>query len=198
MSDKLIIPHKHKITRSERNGLTGHKSPVIWMTGLSGSGKSTLAGELEQKLHEKGILTFIIDGDNIRSGLNSDLGFDNDDRKENIRRISEVAKLLSEAGVLTIAAFISPFRSERRTARELIGEDNFLEVYVKCDLSECEIRDVKGLYAKARNGEIKEFTGIDSPYEEPLKPDLTIDTSEMNLEDCVNMLKTFVESKILS
>ena len=168
--------HKHSltITRAEREHLNGHRGRVIWFTGLSGSGKSTLANALEVELHGKGYRTFILDGDNIRHGLNKDLGFTDEDRVENIRRIAEVARLMMEAGMIVMTSFISPFRREREMARELIGADDFIEVYVDTPLDVCEARDVKGLYRKARKGEIPNMTGINSPYEEPLNPDLRI------------------------
>lgn len=191
-----IIPHKHKTSKKERNGLTGNKSPVIWLTGFSGSGKSTLAGELEFKLYEKGILTYVLDGDNVRMGLNSDLGFGEKDRKENIRRVGEVAKLMSDAGIVVITAFISPFREDRKKVRDLVGRDDFIEVYVKCSVEKCEERDVKGLYKKARKGNIRDFTGIDSQYEEPENPDIIIDTTNQTIDDSVNNLLNYVEPKL--
>ena len=183
-----LVEHKHKVTKEDRQKLLKQKSPVIWLTGLSGSGKSTIANELGIKLQEKGKLAYILDGDNVRMGLNKDLGFSDDDRKENIRRIAEVAKLLSDAGVIVITAFISPFREERERAKDIIGRDNFLEVYVKADLSVCEERDPKGLYKKARAGEIPMFTGIDSPYEEPNTNFKTVDTAKLSVEECTNVL----------
>ena len=169
-----LVEHKHEVTKEERQELLKQKSPVIWLTGLSGSGKSTIANELAIKLQEKGRLAYILDGDNVRMGLNKDLGFSDNDRKENIRRIAEVAKLLSDAGVIVITAFISPFREEREKAKEIVGRDNFIEVYVRTSLETCENRDPKGLYKKARAGEIPMFTGIDSPYEEPLNYDIMV------------------------
>jgi len=183
-----LVEHTHKVTKENRQKLLKQKSLVIWLTGLSGSGKSTIANELAYQLQEKGKLTYILDGDNIRMGLNKDLGFSDNDRKENIRRIAEVAKLLSDAGVIVITAFISPFIEERERAKEIIGIDNFLEVYVKADLSVCEERDPKGLYKKARAGEIPMFTGIDSPYEEPTRPFRNIDTSKWSLQECTDIL----------
>lgn len=183
-----LVEHKHKVTKEDRQQLLKQKSPVIWLTGLSGSGKSTIANELAIKLQEKGKLAYILDGDNIRMGLNKDLGFSDDDRKENIRRIAEVAKLLSDAGMIVITAFISPFREERERAKDIIGRDNFLEVYVKADLEVCEERDPKGLYKKARAGEIKQFTGIDSPYEEPINDFKVVNSSEWSIEECTNVL----------
>lgn len=196
MTNSFIIPQKHKTEREDRNRLTNIKSILIWFTGLSGSGKSTLANFLEQKLIENGILTYILDGDNIRFGLNKDLDFSEEGRKENIRRIGEVSKLMTEAGVVTLTAFISPFRDDRDSVRKLFSDGDFLEIYVKCSLEECEKRDVKDLYSKARKGEIKNFTGIDSPYEEPLNPDLVIDTSEKSIEESVELIYRFIEPKL--
>lgn len=177
-----IIKHEHSVSVTERNRLYGHKSPVIWLTGLSGSGKSTVAGLLEKELHSLGLNVYILDGDNVRLGLNKDLGFTDEDRNENIRRIAEVANLMSDSGTITITAFISPFREERDKAKEIIGEDNFIEVFVDAPLDVCEYRDPKGLYKKARAGEIPMFTGIDSPYEPPLDPHMVVDTTEYDPE----------------
>lgn len=196
MTSKNIVPHKHKISRKERNKLTGNKSAVIWFTGLSGSGKSTIANELEQRLYEKGILTYILDGDNVRMGLNKDLGFSDGDRKENIRRVGEVAKLMSDAGIVVLTAFISPFRADRETIRNMLGKDEFAEVYVKCSVEKCEERDVKGLYKKAREGVISDFTGINSEYEEPENPEIIIDTSTQNVEECLHILMKYLKQKL--
>lgn len=189
-----IIKQDYSILKQDRNNLLGHQSPVIWLTGLSGSGKSTIANLLSKILHQSGNLVYVLDGDNIRSGLNKDLGFSDDARKENIRRISEVAKLMSDAGVIVITAFISPFREERLTAKNIIGE-NFLEVFIDADLEVCEKRDPKGLYKKARAGKIPNFTGIDSPYESPLNPDLSVDTSTSDLEGCVKIIQDYMIKK---
>ena len=188
-----IIPHNHVITRKDRNDKTNHKSLVIWFAGLSGSGKSTLAGALETYLHEQGLNTYILDGDNVRKGLNSDLDFSEESRKENIRRIAEVSKLFVDAGVVVLTAFISPFKEDREIARKLIGDENIVEVYVECPLEVCEERDVKGLYKKARAGEIKNFTGIDSPFEEPESPDIKLNTADNSLADCFAILKQKIE-----
>lgn len=169
---------------------------MIWFTGLSGSGKSTLAIALERELHARGYLCKILDGDNIRSGINNNLGFSESDRTENIRRIAEISKLFVDCGIITIAAFISPTNSIRRMAQEIIGEEDFLEIYVSTPLEECEKRDIKGLYKKARNGEIKEFTGISSPFEAPEHPFISIDTSKYNLEESVNILLNTILPKI--
>ncbi len=177
--------HHATISREDRENMHQHKSAVLWFTGLSGSGKSTLAHAVEEKLHSMGVSTFVLDGDNVRHGLCSDLGFSDKDRVENIRRVAEVAKLFSEAGVVTLTAFISPFREDRNAARKLMPHGDFLEIYCQCPLEICEQRDVKGLYKKARAGEIPFFTGIDSPYEAPEKPELAVETGAMPLADCV-------------
>ena len=196
MAKSFVIPQIHKINEEDRNKLTGNRSFVIWFTGLSGSGKSTLANFLEQKLYNKGILTYILDGDNIRTGLNKDLDFSDEGRKENIRRIGEVAKLMTDAGIVVLTAFISPFREDRKTVRELMDKNDFIEIYVKCDLSVCEERDVKGLYSKARAGEIKDFTGIDSPYEEPENPEFVVDTTESSIEESVERIYKYLEARL--
>lgn len=170
-------------------------SPVIWLTGLSGSGKSTIANELELALENMGIKSYVLDGDNIRAGLNKDLGFSDDDRKENMRRIAETAKLFADSGTVTIAAFISPFRAERAECRDIIGADNFVECHVDTSLEICESRDVKGLYAKARAGIIPNFTGIDSPYEEPTKPDMVLEAGLFTISDCVDKILTQLNFK---
>ncbi|MBK7357400.1 adenylyl-sulfate kinase [Propionivibrio sp.] len=183
-----IIWHHALITRSARQKMNGHRSLVVWFTGLSGSGKSTLSHAVEQRLHEIGCRTLVLDGDNVRHGLCGDLGFSEDDRSENIRRIGEMAKLLTEAGVITLTAFISPFRADRLRARELFAPEDFVEAYCRCPLEVCEGRDVKGMYRRARAGEIPDFTGISSPYEEPITPDLTVDTGRLSLEQCVDQV----------
>jgi adenylylsulfate kinase len=170
-----IVWHHSTVTRERREAQNGHKSCVLWFTGLSGAGKSTLAHAVEEQLHQRGCRTFVLDGDNVRHGLSSNLGFSEDDRRENIRRIGEAAKLMMEAGVIAMTAFISPFRSDREAVRKLMPHGDFLEIYCKASLATCESRDVKGLYKKARAGEIKNYTGIDSPYEAPEKPELVID-----------------------
>lgn len=176
------------VNKENRRYLNGHQSAAIWFTGLSGAGKSTLANALEARLHGMGTRTYILDGDNIRYGLNKDLGFGDEDRRENIRRIGEVAKLFVDAGVIVLNAFISPFRDDRETVRRLFQPSEFIEVYVKCPLEECERRDVKGHYKRARAGEIRSFTGIDSPYEEPENPEVTIDTARLDLNEAVDLL----------
>ena len=173
------------IKRGDREKLHKHKSVVLWFTGLSGSGKSTLAHAIEERLYKNGISTYVLDGDNVRHGLCSDLSFTDSDRVENIRRISELAKLLTDAGIITLTAFISPFKVDRDEARKRMPHGDFLEIYCQCPIEICEQRDVKGLYKKARAGEIPFFTGIDSPYEAPVRPDLVINTCDLNLEDSV-------------
>jgi len=178
-----VVWHEHKVTKKEREQLLKQKGAVLWFTGLSGSGKSTVANEVAYKLHNMGRLTYVLDGDNIRHGLNKDLGFSPEDRNENIRRISEVANLFADAGVIAITAFISPYKKYRNFCRELVGNERFLEIYVKASLETCEKRDPKGMYKKAREGIIKNFTGIDAPYEEPEKPELIIDTDVESVDE---------------
>ena len=170
------------LTREDKEQLLHQRGIMIWMTGLSGSGKSTLAIGVERELHRRGILCRILDGDNIRSGINANLGFSEEDRRENIRRIAEIGKLFVETGIVTIACFVSPTNGIRQMAREIIGEKDFREVYIATPLEECERRDVKGLYARARRGEVKDFTGISAPFEAPTDPDLSLDTSQMTLQ----------------
>lgn len=191
-----IFPFEQKISARERADLLQQKPVLLWFTGLSGSGKSTLAVRTEQELFLRGFKTFLLDGDNIRTGLCKDLGFSDADRKENIRRIAEVAKLMLDAGLVVLASFISPFREERELVKSLAGADRFVEIFVNCPVEECEKRDVKGLYAKARRGEIKNFTGIDSPYELPLHADLTIPTHELSLDEGTTKILDLVEKKI--
>lgn len=182
---KNIQWHEAIVTRQLREQMNGHKSLILWFTGLSGSGKSTLAHAVEEALHELGCRTFVFDGDNVRHGLCSDLGFSVADRAENIRRIGEMAKLFTEAGVIALTAFISPYRADRERVRSLVAPEDFIEIYCHCPLEICEQRDVKGLYAKARQGLIKDFTGISSAYEAPEHPDLELDTSNLPLKECV-------------
>jgi adenylyl-sulfate kinase len=184
-----IIPHSHQISLSERMAIKPHKPLLIWLTGLSGSGKSTIASELEARLNKDfGVHTYLLDGDNIRTGLNSDLGFSFEDREENIRRIGEVAKLMVDAGLVVITAFISPFQRDRDHVRELLPEGYFWEVFVDCPIEICEQRDPKGLYKKARAGKIAEFTGISSPYEPPQKPEFVLDSAKFTVDECVESL----------
>ena len=184
------------LAREDKEELLKQRSVMIWFTGLSGSGKSTIAIALERELHKRGLLCRILDGDNIRSGINNNLGFTEADRIENIRRIAEVSKLFVDTGIITIAAFISPSNDIREMAANIIGKDDFLEVYVSTPIEECERRDVKGLYAKARRGEIKNFTGISAPYEAPAHPALTLDTSALSLEKSVNKLLELILPRI--
>ena len=190
-----ITWHEANVVQKDREQLLNQKGCVIWFTGLSGSGKSTLALEVESKLHQRGHLTYVLDGDNIRHGLNKNLGFSPEDREENIRRIGEVAKLFADAGVIAMTAFISPYRADRDNARDLLDEGRFVEVFVDCPLEVCEARDTKGLYQKARAGEIKEFTGISAPYETPSQAELTVNTDEQNLEECTERVIALLTSK---
>lgn len=180
------------MTRKEKEEMLGQRGLMVWFTGLSGSGKSTLALALERELSARGILCKVLDGDNIRSGINSNLGFSAEDRRENIRRIAEVARLFVDLGVVTIASFISPERSMREMAAEIIGREDFKEIYVSTSIAECERRDVKGLYARARRGEIKDFTGVSAPYEPPVAPALAIDTAGKTVEESVNEILSLV------
>jgi adenylylsulfate kinase len=189
-----IHKYSYRVDKSIRQQKFGHLSPVIWFTGLSGSGKSTLANALEARLFELRYKTYVLDGDNVRMGLNKDLGFSDNDRKENIRRISEVANLFSDSGTLTLTAFISPFIEDRQIARDIIG-DSFIEIWVKADLEVCETRDPKGLYKKARLGEIKNFTGIDSPYQHPENPELIIETDKLDIEQSVDSIIDYLKQK---
>lgn len=184
--------HEGNITKEDREKVLGQQGVVLWFTGLSGSGKSTVAREVEKKLFESGFLCYVLDGDNIRFGLNKNLGFSPEDREENIRRISEVAKLFADAGIIALTAFISPYRDDRDKARALLKPGEFLEIYVECPVEECEKRDVKGLYQKARAGEIKEFTGISAPYEEPVNPELVLETAAEALDESVEKVIAFL------
>ena len=195
MKTPNTIYHNATVTRERRNQLNGHKSVVIWFTGLSGSGKSTLAHSVEEKLHKLGCRTYVLDGDNVRHGLSSNLSFSDNDRKENIRRIGEVAKLMMESGVIAMTAFISPFKKDRNLVRQLLPQGDFIEIYCNASLEACESRDVKGLYKRARAGEIKNYTGIDSPYEEPDDPELVIDTESESLEESVTKVINFLKFK---
>ena len=190
MTDKSsnVVWHHATVNRQRREQQNGHKSIILWFTGLSGAGKSTLAHAVEEELHQRGCRTFVFDGDNVRHGLCGDLGFSLDDRKENIRRIGEMTKLFLEAGVISLTAFISPLREDRQRVRSLVPHGDFLEVYCRCGIETCETRDVKGLYKKARAGEIKDFTGISSPYEEPQNAEIVVDTDKESLEQCVAMI----------
>ncbi|TXC92019.1 adenylyl-sulfate kinase [Metabacillus litoralis] len=195
MTTNNIVWHNTSVTKEERRKKNNYQSYVLWFTGLSGSGKSTLANALARYLFEENIGTYVLDGDNIRHGLNNDLGFDDEDRKENIRRIGEVSKLFVDSGQIVLTAFISPFREDRQQVKDILAENEFFEVYVKCSLDECEVRDPKGLYKKARNNEIKHFTGIDSPYEEPENPAIIVDTESQSVEDSVKYIVDFLVAK---
>lgn len=178
--------HNSFVNREDRNRLNNHKSGLVWFTGLPSSGKSTIAHLVEKNLFEKGIRTYVLDGDNVRHGLNCNLGFSRDDRYENLRRIVELSKLMVDAGLIVLASFVSPYKEDRRYVKERFQNDNFLEIYVKCSLEECEKRDPKGNYKKARAGIIKDYTGISAPYEEPEEPDLIIDTENLDIDSSVN------------
>lgn len=191
-----IVPHKFQITRDDRSKKLNQKPCLIWYTGLSGSGKSTLANAVERSLFDKGFLTYSLDGDNVRNGISNNLDFSAKDRSENIRRIGEVAKLMIDAGLIVSASFVSPFEKDRELVKDLIGKANFIEIYVSTPLSECERRDVKGLYKKARNGEITDFTGISSPFEEPKSPDLSIDTTNISIADASKIVLSIILKKI--
>jgi len=190
-----IVWHEATVTRQRREQKNKHKSAVLWFTGLSGAGKSSLAHAVEEELYQLGLNTFVLDGDNVRHGLNKDLSFSDSDRKENIRRIGETAKLMLEAGVITLTAFISPFKEERALARNLMPHGDFIEIHCYCPLEICEQRDVKGLYKKARDGEIKDFTGISSPYEAPSNPELKIDTHALSIEESVQRVITTLRER---
>lgn len=189
---KNIIWQKTKINKNDRENLLNQKGVVLWFTGLSGAGKSTIASNLEEVLRTRGKLTYVLDGDNLRHGLNKDLSFSTEDRKENIRRVSEVCKLFQDAGIITLTSFISPLREDREMAREIIGE-SFIEIFIKCPLDICEERDPKGLYKKARKGEIKNFTGIDSDYEEPKNPEIVLNTFEESINKSIERVLKILE-----
>jgi adenylylsulfate kinase len=190
-----VVWHERLVSRRERNLLNKHKSGVVWFTGLSAAGKSTIAHHLEKDLFDRGIRVYVLDGDNVRHGINSNLGFSREDRKENLRRIAEVSKLYVDAGIVVLAAFISPYREDRAYIKEIVGPEDFFEIYVNCSLQACENRDPKGLYKKARAGLIKNYTGIDAPYEEPLSPDLEIDTEKLDVDSSVRKVLTFLDDR---
>ncbi|MFL0474357.1 adenylyl-sulfate kinase [Priestia sp. 179-F W1.4 NHS] len=190
-----ITWHDAGITKQERREQNNHHSFVLWFTGLSGSGKSTVANAVAKALFDKNIRNYVLDGDNVRFGLNKNLGFSAEDRTENIRRIGEVSKLFVDSGQVVLTAFISPFQEDRAQVREILEENEFLEVYVECPLEECEKRDPKGLYKKARSGEIRDFTGIDSPYESPANPEVTINTSTQSVEECVQTVIEYLSNR---
>lgn len=187
--------HESSLSKDLRRKQNGHESTVLWFTGLSGSGKSTIANAVAKELYNRNIRSYVLDGDNIRHGLNKDLGFSEEDRTENIRRIGEVSKLFVDSGQFVLTAFISPFRADRQIVRDLLEEGEFIEVYLKCPLEECEVRDPKGLYDKARKGIIKDFTGIDSPYEEPEHPEIILDSDQYSIEECVEQVIDYLTTK---
>ena len=191
-----IIKHNYTISLEERSKLMQQKSFLLWFTGLSGSGKSTIANALERKLHEEGYKTYALDGDNIRQGINQDLTFSAEDRTENIRRIAEVAHLLVDAGVIVLAAFVSPYKKDRENIVNIVGNDNFVEIFVNTSLEECEKRDVKGLYKKARSGEIKNFTGVNAPYEAPDNPDVEVITDNLSVDESVLKIYNTIKQKL--
>jgi len=190
-----VVWHEATVHRVDREQLNGHKSAVLWFTGLSGAGKSTLAHAVAKRLHDSGARTYVLDGDNVRHGLCGDLGFSTEDRRENIRRVGEVAKLFIDAGLIVLTAFISPFRDDRDRVRGWMPEGDFLEIHCRCSVEVCESRDVKGLYKKARAGGVKDFTGISSPYEEPQSAELVVDTGKLPLEECVEMVLTMLRER---
>ncbi|MBI4687024.1 MAG: adenylyl-sulfate kinase [Nitrospirae bacterium] len=195
MNQNHVIWHNGFVSRADRNNLNNHISGLVWFTGLSASGKSTIAHLVEKELFGKGILTYVLDGDNVRHGINSNLGFGPEDRKENLRRIAEISKLFVDAGILTLAAFISPCKEDREYIRKRFDGDNFLEIYVKCSIEECEKRDPKGQYKKARAGIIKNYTGISAPYEEPENPDIILNTDEIDIETSVHKVMELLDSR---
>lgn len=195
MNDNNIVWHLHNVTKKNRCIQKKQQPRILWFTGLSGAGKSTIAGVVEQKLYEMGHHTYLLDGDNVRHGLNKDLGFSDEARVENIRRIGEVSKLFIDAGLLVLTAFISPFRADRRMVRDLVGQGEFIEIHISTPLDVCETRDPKGLYQKARRGEIKNFTGIDSEYEVPEQAEITIDSSKHGIEECAELVIDYLRKK---
>jgi len=191
-----IVWHKPKVTREMREKLNGHRSIALWFTGLPSSGKSTIAHAVEERLYKMGVRTYTFDGDNVRHGLCSDLGFSPEDRAENLRRIAEMIKLFLDAGIVVLAAFVSPFRKDREKIRRIISEKDFIEIYCKCPVEVCMKRDPKGMYERALRGEIKEYTGISSPYEEPENPDLILETHLLSIEECVERVLKLINNKI--
>lgn len=193
---KNVVPHQFSVGRAERNALKGHNSLLLWFTGLSGSGKSTIANAVEKVLVNNGVHTYTLDGDNVRRGLNNNLSFSAEDRTENIRRIAQVANLMVDAGLVVLAAFVSPYEKDRENIKQIVGPENFVEIFVNTPLEECERRDVKGLYAKARAGEINNFTGINAPYEAPVNPDIEIDTTQLSVVQAVEVIMNTIENKL--
>ena len=194
---KNIVKHSYLVNLDSRKKLKQHQPLLVWFTGLSGSGKSTIANCVEQELHKNNIHTYTLDGDNIRKGLNSDLSFSPEDRTENIRRIAETSHLMMDAGLVVLAAFVSPYRIDREHIRNIVGDNNMIEVYINTSVEECERRDVKGLYKKARKGEIKNMTGISAPYESPLHPDIQINTEEVTVEDAAKQIINLINPKLI-
>jgi adenylylsulfate kinase len=194
--NKNVIAHTYEVSVKERSLLKDHKGLALWFTGLSGSGKSTIANALEKQLVAQNIHTYTLDGDNVRKGLNNNLAFSPEDRTENIRRIAEVSKLMLDAGLVVLSAFVSPYLKDREGVRSTVGAENFIEIYINTPLSVCEKRDVKGLYAKARKGEIKDFTGISAPYEAPINPDIEIKTEELTIDGSVAKILKYIEQKL--
>ncbi len=195
ITNQNTVWHEASVTRLDRERLNGHRSCILWFTGLSGSGKSTLSHAVEDMLYKQDVRTFVLDGDNVRKGLCKDLGFTDRDRTENIRRIGEISKLMMQAGVITLSAFISPFIKDRQLVRELVGPDEFIEIYCDAPLSVCEMRDVKGLYKKARQGLISDFTGISSPYERPANPEITLDTASLTVNECTTRVIEYLNQQ---
>jgi len=191
-----VYKQNYKLSKEQRQKLNNHNSFLLWFTGLSGSGKSTLADAVEIELHKKSISTYTLDGDNIRRGINKNLGFSKQDRGENIRRIAEISNLFIDAGIVVLAAFVSPYASDREDLMKTVGRENFIEIFVNTSLSECEKRDVKGLYKKARNGDINNMTGISAPYEKPKKPDIEIITDNKSIDSCVKIILKYIETRI--
>ena len=191
-----VIPHHFNITQEQRSSLKKHGAFLLWFTGLSGSGKSTIANALENTLYQKGIHTYTLDGDNVREGLNNNLSFSPEDRTENIRRIAEVANLMVDAGLVVLASFVSPYEQDRENIKKIVGANRYIEIFVNTSIEECERRDVKGLYAKARSGEIDNFTGINGPYEEPKSANIEIDTQNITIEEAVSIILNYIEEKL--
>ncbi len=193
---KNIIPHQFNISKEQRSQLMGHGALLIWFTGLSGSGKSTIANAVEEALYKKNVHSYTLDGDNVRKGLNNNLSFTAEDRTENIRRISEVSNLMIDAGLVVLAAFVSPYAKDRADVKRTVGDRNFVEVFINTPVAECERRDAKGLYAKARAGEITNFTGVNAPYEAPVAPDVEIDTTMVSVEEAVSLIMKCIAKRI--
>jgi adenylylsulfate kinase len=193
---KNIIPHQYIVTKTDRNTLKNHTSFLLWFTGLSGSGKSTIANAVEKALFDKRIHTYTLDGDNVRNGLNNNLSFSPEDRTENIRRIAEVSNLMIDAGLVVLAAFVSPYLKDREAIKQTVSAKNFIEIYINTPIEECERRDVKGLYAKARTGEIKNFTGINAPYEAPVSPSIEINTTQTSVDEAVAIILKQIDSRL--